>query len=1165
MSRGGGSVIHSGVVAQNWAALSLFVQSMSDGGFKCIKFERPGFADFILEFDGKKIICESKKDKITITKLRDTLRSLRSIGREDEILLIGSSIDSRLLKNVEYAKYKTYLREMTQGYFDSLNVREINLLPRVKFWSVTPAMNENAVRGLIERQFDLWLPVTALTDQLFIRRVLERSAKRETYTKEEFLEDITKYKTQLLESDDAEKAQRTVIDRIEEIRRDFSRRGRIAISSNPIQQLVSEPQYHVVAIEQLGKLSDLTLEVFDHFWAATYCSRFSHQVANIFEKNIFQGETFNRENAQYTVGFIEKNAERIRYSFWDEFGYKEALGLLGKIQAVTHEFDIQIVNLAIQFYRFASAEIFYLHQRNGGRQDWILGEIANFLQKVYVQNDISDETRNHIEEFAFSFNLARDDSTVVQDTPAAIFWIVRDSIGADTHKLDEIVQKVICDYEDFYRQFGRGLPYKGWDHFGGTSSNFGGALNIADRAFITSILVPVLRKLSDDERWSYINERISRITRKVNKTKPDFMNRAAIPFLLDWYADGAHAEESCQILGDFIRMHRGIPHKAELIYFQLSAHKGIELSKKWDLLEAGLKEYGYPISTFMDLPFQQLIDAGYPESLVAFEKLLTNDEYMRRQAQFLDVRVTHNIQAAIESDQIFATGLKWLKTYLGSRWFQTGISSFDAYTLRKLIFIVLEKDPVEGMTIVKAMAELEHPTKNEQVVFGSLLRDLPDDYLEMAYRDIVQPLLERNGNAQQLAELLTESEARESIVWFGEKLAKHLKTEWAFEILNFFSTDEDPVPGNRYDQEIGEGKTQLAIDSVRGVVAWTLTQFPVDQIRTFDQRVLELTTVLCDDPSSFVRNYACLALATLAMNRHSKLSGGGWYMEVETAREIENLAFSKLTDSRNHHTAIMLGLAEVFSHIRNISTHKAVEIITLFEEFGGESVFEHLASYVIFLAEFRKEAFSDSWPKERGDVGSYDPSPVQEKLNQLLRGDSAEIRSQFAWNFARLVDEAGDDTDKYERYFAISLKYFRIIAERYDQHVFTSIYRFIEQNLDRHFLECYGLWRACLEIERSACVENKRADLRDYAWWPFSANGSILAKMAVIDQQRFLDDFEFLVNYPDGTNYAHDLGIAIERLVDIDEPQDQIERIFHKLMLWHYDDYRKWKQRSTKK
>lgn len=1162
--RGGGQPLHKGLLAQNWAALSLFVQSLSDAGFKRIKFEQPGFADFILEFGGKKIICESKSDKITRTKLKETLSSLSSINKKDEILIIGSTIDSRLAKNVEHAKYPEYLRELTQNYFDFLDDRNIALLPRVKFWSVTPAMNEDAVRGLMERQFDLWLPTSDLTNQLFMQRVLQRSANHGTYTKEEFLEDIAQYRSRLSSSDDAEREKRATIDRIEEIRKDFPKLGRIAISSGPIQQLVSEPRYHKVAIEELSKLSNLKLEAFDLFWTATYCSRFSHQVANIFEKNIFVDGVFNLENANYAVEFVEQNAERIRYSFWDEFGYKEALDLLKKIQAATHDFDFRIAELVIQFYGYASEDVFYVRQQHSGKE-WILNKIAEFLGDIYDQEKVEIGVKEVVEKFAFSFNLVRDESELMRDTPLAVFGIVREFIGRDIEKLDYVIEKIIKDYTIFYRQFGKGLAYKGWDHFGGTSSNFSGKLDISDRAFVNNVLIPVLTTLSSEDRWLYLVNRITRKVNAVGSAKPDFINRAAIPFLLDWYASGEHQEDAREILSDFIRMRKGIPHKVDRIYLQLYRHSDIDINKKWQLLDVGLQEYGYPISAFMDLPFQQLIGAGHIESLVAFEGLLTNDEYMRRQAQFLDVTVTQNIQVAIESEKNFITGLKWLKTYLNSKWFKKGINRHDAYDVRKLILSVIERDDSEGLALIRSMAELYQPTPNQQVVFGYLLRDLPETYLETAYVNIVKPLLKKAGNAKNLAKTLTEAEARENIVWFGEKLGKQHKADWLFEILDFFKNDPDPEPGNRSDQEIESGKSQFTIDSVRGVVAWTLTQFPIKKGEVFDRRVLDLVEVLCSDSSSFVRNYACFALAALMMNRHSKLARTGtWYMDAKTAKEIEDLSFSMLNDPRNHHAVIMLGLAEVFSHMRNISQVKAVEVIQLFEKYGGDLVFENLTSYIIFLAEFRRDAFSASWPADRGGIKGYDPVPVQVQLCELLRGDSEEIRSKFAWQFTHLLEEAGDDQKKYERYFKISLKYLRIIVEHYDKHVFTSIYHFIEKNIDRHFKECYELWRLCLKVERPACVENKEAGLQDYSWWPFSKNGSILSSMAVIDLQRFLDDFEFLVGYPDGSNYAHDLGKAVENLIALNEPKDQIERIFQKLMLWHYDDYQKWKQRIIK-
>ena len=77
-----------------------------------------------------------------------------------------------------------------------------------------------------------------------------------------------------------------------------------------------------------------------------------------------------------------------------------------------------------------------------------------------------------------------------------------------------------------------------------------------------------------------------------------------------------------------------------------------------------------------------------------------------------------------------------------------------------------------------------------------------------------------------------------------------------------------------------------------------------------------------------------------------------WFMPYSEASKIEDFAFTMLRDSNNHYPALLKGLARVFSLILTMTEDQALEVIDTFQRQGGE-VFKDLASFILFMAEFR--------------------------------------------------------------------------------------------------------------------------------------------------------------------------------------------------------------------
>ena len=109
MSKSGQSNF-TGISAQSWAALSLFLQYLKDPHFSYIHLESSAGEDFDLVFkNGKKIICESKAWNRNITyynlkKILHNIISKKSINTEDEILIVCPKLSDRLKRDIEKFK-----------------------------------------------------------------------------------------------------------------------------------------------------------------------------------------------------------------------------------------------------------------------------------------------------------------------------------------------------------------------------------------------------------------------------------------------------------------------------------------------------------------------------------------------------------------------------------------------------------------------------------------------------------------------------------------------------------------------------------------------------------------------------------------------------------------------------------------------------------------------------------------------------------------------------------------------------------------------------------------------------------------------------------------------------------------------------------------------------
>jgi hypothetical protein len=1158
MSKGADS--QAGFSAQNWAALSLFIQFSRYHSFRRIELEQPKLADFVLVFDNKRIVCESKKSHVTYSDIREIFDTLPILNSNDEILVICTSTGPRLKEDLENAYYFAPAQEqlIKTHKFTS---RHLGLLSRLKLWVVDEELNREIVRNLLGERFQSWLPEDELDDllnTLLIKNIYEKSTEGGIYSKADFDLELQQRRELLKQKDDYKYKERSAKEIVNKLLAELKDTDSRLQSDNRLKAIIADTGLHYFAIKEITKANDLNVPLWDNFWLATFSSYYSREVLSIFEKNINDQKT-----ATYTTRFIGDNLYKLRFRSTNEFELKSCADILMKAVEVAPELISDTFDLMKIIYKYSTENLLFTEENSRVHDEWLLGELSKDFATLYEKAD--EDLKSSIVDYIYkSFNLVDESYENWHHTPFEFLEVIRDDLLSHPRNFEDFLSRIRLQYIDFFEKFG--AKYNGWELMGGGVSNFGGDYKVHDKAFINTIIWPFIDRLSLDEKWDVANKYATVRVGEVSDNKPDFMNRALIPFLLDQYTNGS--ETAFRILSDFTRMRKGIPHKAELVFFYTRDSHEMSVEQKWSLLEVAIKEYGFPINVFMDQVLWELLEKKYTKAIKVFSDLLDNKDYMNRQLMF-DNTVIESLLRVINNDTTFDQGVDLLVQFLSSEHFIKSLDSFHSYDAKVPVINILNKDFDKGLAIMQSLIRSKAPTANQQRVFGAILRDTPDELLGSIYESLVKPELQSFDSAIKLAQKYTNTETRENFVWFAEKLSKKQLFDDALNIAEFFINDPDPSKDNQYDKEIADGKYDFTITTVRGCISWVILPVNSAAGREYIKRAFEITKRLCTDDSLYVRQMSLPSLEALANNRHTKMPDNKvWFMDYSTAKAIEDFAFAMLEDKSNDHPAIARHLARVFNRIRTLGGAQAIEVINTFAKYKDKEILKELDSFIIFMAEFRKAAFGN-WPKSRGTISAYDPKPIQEMLKEFLENGPDEHRESLAWHIVKLPEEPTKNSGELDRLFNISYRYMLYAIKKYDQLVFSSLHRFIEKHIDRKFDKCYDLWRKSLPVERKAIDAESKKDIHsgEYSWWPYHYNGSILLKvLANKGVEQFLKDLEFLVDYPPQVNIAMDIDKVLAELELVRPYKDDVTRIYEKLINRNYlfnDSYEKWLANSV--
>jgi len=1210
-----GQYNYSGITYQSWAAMSLFLQYLKNPNFSYIHLEAPGFQDFNLVFnDGKKIICEAKnwKRKFNYSNLRKILNDILkriNLGENDEILFICNEINDELkekVKNTEYFKKEFYPYFKKKKFTDE----QINILPQVKFWKVSEDINKNMVYSLFEGLLDFWLPESDLkriVHSILIDKIYKRSVKGDTFTRDELFIEIENMKIDTIKKNGyLDEQRKSILEQIGDLIEALENNRSPLWADNHISALSVKPDLMFFVLKRLENKRIKNLSDWENLWNIIKLNYFSHYVFKIFSNNLQ-----NTKNRQYILSFILKNLPNYKSYFLDNFLIIDIVRIIAKIIEKENKLNrvaLEIVEDILENYK---DDYFYLKSDYDQHRNWEKEQIGKLLMKLFNQGN--QKQKKYIYNLIVKyFNLIEDSGNFWQYTPKVVFDVLIEYLIVDfstfEQKYKQLVQDLVKQYTQVYRKYS--IQFKGWDLFGGVNISWKNEFKITDWHFIHNVLEPALLKYyknNPEKNWDFILNNCIIPENRISKENPDFLNRSVILILLERYKseDEEISNKSFDILKDFISFKKkGIPNKIELI-FQIVKEGDITNDKKLNLLKAYFDNYQLPYSPFIEDIILQLAKDGYKELGILINRW-TEDPNFLQKSDMLRRDVVSRIE--IYLDYLFPVGLKLFKNYISQDDFINNDKNIEVYRIAIILNKIIYQDFQSGIEIIDNTIINKKLSNNQQIIlFYCLLPKSEDinkpenlEIFEKLYFEFLNPFLNNlSNNIKKIEERITQSQAREAIVDFAEALVKNNKIKEAMRVIEIFINDSNPCtphkidpkdPEGKYDkhQQIINGEGTNTITTVRGKCAWALNNCITLVGREYLEKIIDLTEKLTNDKNYYIQEQSCVILSRLAQVRFSIIPENKEELffnqdqekALKMAKKIEYIAFNLLGKflslDQKPRNVLMNQLLRVFNYLKYIN-QKSVEKLLVAILTCNDEVISEAVPLFIYFAEFRHRAYHDwkwSLPGLFDDLEDFDNKKFKDTLIEIMKRGNPKINANFAWHFNDIVKKATGDNKElksiigYDEAFRMANNYLNIIAESYDKESFERIYRFIKENIDKHFEECYELWKKCLHKECDFVKSNINSkNTREMYWWPFDSNGEILESIKdKAGNEEFLKSFKLLLDYPI-KYYFPDIDKALKILEELPKKYNkEVNELFQKLITKepkYFDRYKKWKIKNN--
>jgi hypothetical protein len=755
--------------------------------------------------------------------------------------------------------------------------------------------------------------------------------------------------------------------------------------------------------------------------------------------------------------------------------------------------------------------------------------------------------------------------------PLEVYAIVKEWMEGDFRKNFKVfIGKITEQYHHSYGRFSKKGKkiYDGWQHIGGGTAFWGSNYHVGDRHFVLSILKEVFENQyrgDPQKTWKFIKNECVFTEKEVSEDHPDFLNRSVIGIIMKRFSSESPkvSEEAFSILKEFLLQRKGIPHKSELIYQEVSrAGSAITSDKKMRLVKVTLDKYKVPVSPFVEEIIRDLALGGNVKAQNEILSWFSNEKYFERGRLGGSVGAA-SIATFIGKDIDFS--IKLLKKFISSDYFSKDkFDLFETYDVARTIAKITKADPQKGILLLNSIQSNKKWGRNQRALFCFGLFDhhekdvFEKEVLLKVYNEVVDPfLISYNNDPKEISKIIPEGGFREAIVKFAEVLAKdpNLLMKQAIRIVAVFIADPDPyLPGESPDPEdhkfnehkkiVDSGEDNPAITSVRGWCGWTLMKCSVSEGRSEIENISNLVFKLLRDENYYVIHMACFALAQLAAVRltHTDQNKSELFLDpdprkaLKKAKVIEKEAFSLFErvvkiPEENARKVLGKSVLKSFDSIRSLNQRDAIRFLALINKMPFD-VREEAAPFFMYYAFFRKSSykkFKFKFPGLYDDIDSeeYDESVFEgilEKDIKDLQKTKPDSCFKIAANIERILkDNAGDKTLETKSFKILSL-----IAEKYSHHTSGLLHRISMDMFEKSTLgfdKWFGLLKLTYEAELAFYDNEGLLVDRDkmpptanqYYWYPSLWNKEVLDKVFKFgEESKFLEIFEIILSFPLG-------------------------------------------------
>lgn len=1145
-----------GIYTQNWVAVSLFLQFLRETNFSYVHLEPNNSEDFDLCFkDGKKVICESKyrNKSFSYAQLKELVGKVirrGALNHHDEILVVCKYLDQNLKSEMGAIKYFSELKKKYRE--KGFSKKMIDSLPRIKFWELGPNFDRTLNESLISEYINSWLPPKEINSFSVVLqdKISQLSSFGGVYSLVNFDQDILELKERARQQSDYFNDEINRGKQFRLLEKEIKNKG-IRWGTGSVSAFSTRWDLMSFAMDRLKQRRDLELNKWDSLWQLNKVQYFTFGIFDVFENNLN-----TKENKVYVLQYINRYTKTIRGYFRSDYFDVDVVKIVTKIilDADGSIYIDDAFTVVKDLITFRKKDFFYIRDNNYDHGKWEREEVCKLLRKIY---DIAKpELKEKIITLIYSnFDLVEDHDEFYHGAPQEIYALLESWVSEDFKKrLKKIVKIFVKQYEHSYQKYGKTLKFLGWEHSGGGIS-FSGHHTVNDRHFVGDILTPAIRRYyseNGEAGWRYIKMSCISEVDRVNKSRPDFLNRAVYQIVLDRFNnndDEVVSREAFGILEEFIVSRKGIPHKSDLIY-QAVAGSTLSDDKKWQLVSIATKKFDLPINPFLEIIVIDLAKRQHTDAISELKKWYANQAYYR--GFMFELESLNNLKRLFETN--FNLAVELFRVFIQSEYFRKSEDKkFGSFDVSELLHEILKKDYSKGLLILKFLENELNLNQNQQIVYThSLFHDKSDDatYLMGIYTDVVDPLLTKLKNDnKKVVERFSDDVSRTAFVQFASRLAEQKQIAEALRIIRVFISDPDPyMPGedpNDPEDEYSEHKRILrgdepnTINSVRGWCGWVLMQCSILEGRKYIPEIIQLTKRLVTDKNYYVVHMGCFALAQLSKTRLSVLPPERkelfFHKNKEQAlrmsRDVEIISFDLMERMIKWPVPVQVAMTKSVLHVlewvRSLNEEDSWRLISQLRQLPYETRAE-AAPLFVFFAEFRKNAFtSTKWKwKAPGLYDDLQPSRYNQKRFKLafvetikdLQEKNPDDCFRFAASFGHLLREEARG-DKVGGYTKLTLEYFELLTEKYGHSIFNLIYSVIEGKLEQKDKYCqswYGLFLRCLRQEALFYEEQKRVgNIMNVRWYPTLCHSRVLELVdEFFGKDKFMEAAKIIFSFP---------------------------------------------------